>query len=88
MDPDPFLIPLLDFAPGLNVNLVSPFAVLQEIIAGFRKLPEETLKTFIFTGNASPYIVFPTLLNLVLGKRAVAHIIKSAMQLYKKDSFW
>jgi hypothetical protein len=87
MNPDPFLIPLSEFVPGLNVNIVSPFAVMQETIAGFKELPKETLKAFIFTGNASPHIVFPIVLNLALGKRAVAYMIESALQLYEKDGF-
>jgi hypothetical protein len=87
MNPDPFLIPLSDFVPGLKVNIVSPFAVMQETIQGFKELPKETLKTFVFTGNASPHIVFPVVLNLALGKRAVAHMIETAVQLYEKDDF-
>ena len=45
------------------------------------------MKAFIFTRNASPNIVFPVVLNLALGKRAVAHMIETAVQLYEKDGF-
>jgi hypothetical protein len=63
-----------------------PFLIpLSDFVQGFKELPKEMLKTFIFTGNASPHVVFPVVLNLALGKRAVAHMIETAVQLYEKD---
>lgn len=44
-------------------------------------------KTFIFTGNASPHITFPIVMNLVVGKRGVASLVEHAVQVYQKEGF-
>jgi hypothetical protein len=87
MTPDPISIPLDEFVSNLNVNLISPYAVLQEAISGFRTLPSSVLKTFIYTGNCLNNVVMPVLLHLGVGKEGAAHMIESAVQGYGKEGF-
>jgi hypothetical protein len=84
---DPFAVPVEDWSKGININLISPYAAIQEAVAGFRELGEDVKKTFIFTGNASPHIVFPVVMNLVVGKRGVASLIEHAVQIYQKEEY-
>lgn len=87
MTPDPISVPLDEFVGNLNVNLVSPYAAMQQAVAGFRTLPNETLKTFIYTGNCLNNMVMPILLHLGVGKQGTAHMIKGAVEGYGKENF-
>ncbi|PVH85805.1 NAD(P)-binding protein, partial [Cadophora sp. DSE1049] len=84
---DPFAIPLSEFVAGLNINMISPYAAMSEAISGFKELPKETLKTFIYTGNVCLHLVLPVALNLGLGKRGVGHMIENAVMLYEKEGY-
>ncbi|KAG4437898.1 hypothetical protein IFR05_006617 [Cadophora sp. M221] len=84
---DPFTIPLDDFVAGLNINMISPYAAMSEAISGFKDLPKETRKTFIYTGNLCMHIVLPAAMNMGLGKRGVGHMIENAVMLYEKEGF-
>lgn len=52
MSADPLSIPLSDFIGSININITSPYSAAQEAIVGWRTLPKEVLRTFIFMGNA------------------------------------
>lgn len=84
---DPFTIPLDDFFSGLNVNMISPYAAMSEATSGFKDLPKETLKTFIYTGNLCMHLVIPVAMNLGMGKRGVGHMIECATMVYGKEGF-
>jgi hypothetical protein len=54
MGPDPenpVSAPLEHFEKDLAINTVSAYAAAQGAVAGFKKLPHDTKKTFIYTGN-------------------------------------
>ena len=84
---DPFTIPLNDFVAGLNINMITPYAAMSEAISGFKDLPKEILKTFIYTGNVCLHLVMPVALNLAVGKRGVGHMIENAVMLYEKEGY-
>jgi hypothetical protein len=84
---DPVSIPVDEFVANLNVNLVSPYAAMQEAIKNFRTLPKDVLKTFIYTGNCLNNIVMPIGLHLGVGKQGAAHMIESAAGGYAKEGF-
>ena len=84
---DPFTIPLNEFITGLNTNMISPYAAMSEAIAGFKLLPQESLKTFIYTGNLCMHLVMPVAMNLSLGKRGAGHMIENAVVQYKNEGY-
>lgn len=59
----------------LNVNTVSPYVAAQQAIEGWKTLPSEVKKTFIYTGNILNASVspLPLFLNLGMGKSASAY---------------
>jgi hypothetical protein len=84
---DPLAAPLSDFTAGLNVNLISPYAAAQTAILGFRTLPKEVLKTFIYTGNCLTHSVYPVLICLGIGKAGAGHLVESAAKGYEEEGF-
>ncbi|PQE22534.1 short-chain dehydrogenase protein [Rutstroemia sp. NJR-2017a BVV2] len=84
---DPFSLPLEKFISDTNVIVVSGYAAIQETIAGFRTLPESTLKTFIYTGNILNRTIYPSLVTFGAAKTAVAHMIEGASGVYAKEGF-
>ncbi|RDL40075.1 Uncharacterized protein BP5553_00054 [Venustampulla echinocandica] len=85
--PDPFSIPVDEWASSLNVNAISAYAAVQQALAGFKELPTEVPKTFIYTGNCGTHTAIPHLMNLMVGKRVAAHMIECAVKTYEKDGF-
>ena len=85
--PDPLSVPLPEWISSLNINIVSLYAAAQEAVKGFRELPEETLKTFIFTGNCCPHVTLPVITSLSVGKTATANLIQNATAAYKEEGF-
>jgi len=71
----------------MNINIISAYAAAHEAVTGFKTLPAETLKTFIFTGNAFTHIVLPVMLSFGMAKVAGAHLIESAAQAYASEGF-
>ncbi|KAH7364127.1 hypothetical protein BKA65DRAFT_522652 [Rhexocercosporidium sp. MPI-PUGE-AT-0058] len=84
---DPLTIPLNDFVDGLNTNMISPYAPMSEASSGFKELPQEIRKTFIYTGNLCMHLTMPVAMNLALGKRGVGHMIENAVMLYEKEGY-
>ncbi|KAL2204869.1 hypothetical protein CC79DRAFT_922127 [Sarocladium strictum] len=77
-------IPSDRFASDLNLNTVSPYVAAQEALKGWKTLPEDTKKTFIYTGNKSNVAILPMALTLTLGvgKAASAYWLGSADNAY------
>ena len=84
---DPLSLPLADFNRDFNANTVSAFVAAQQAAAGFAQLPDSASKTFIYTGNIMNTTTIPALLDLGVGKTAMAHIIESAAAAYKDRGF-
>lgn len=80
---DPLSLPLQDFTRDLKINTTSAFAAAQQAVLGFRQLPENASKTFIYTGNCTNITPIAPLLDLGVGKSATAHLIQSAAIAYK-----
>lgn len=87
MNQDPFATPLEEFTAGTNINLLSPYAAIQQAVKGFRELEKGVLKTFICTGNASPHVIVPALMNLGVGKVGMAYMVEAASIAYKDEGF-
>ena len=74
------------FEQNLSINVTSPFVAAREAIAGFQRLPTDTPKTFIYTGNTANEAPLPGFLTLGVGKTATAHAIELADKVYREDS--
>lgn len=68
----------------LNVNTISPYVAAQQAVRGWETLPEETKKTFIYTGNILnvSIVPMPMMLTLGIGKSASAYWIGLADTMY------
>lgn len=87
MASDLYAVPLAEWTSILNINTVSPYAAAQEAVAGFRELPGDVLKTFIYTGNAAAHILSPIATTLTVGKVATANLIQNSAAAYEKEGF-
>lgn len=72
-----------------NLNTVSPFIAAQQAVNGWKSLPEESKKAFIYTGNIlnikqSPV---PIMLTLGIGKSATSSWVSLADLLYSKNGY-
>ncbi|KAH7084992.1 hypothetical protein BKA63DRAFT_559656 [Paraphoma chrysanthemicola] len=74
---NPVSAPLADFEKDLNINTVSAYVASQAAVNGFRRLPENVKKTFIYTGNNGNTIIVPEFLMLGIGKTATWYMIQS-----------
>jgi NAD(P)-dependent dehydrogenase (short-subunit alcohol dehydrogenase family) len=70
-----FSLPLETLEKDLKVMNTSAFAAAKEAVDGFETLPKETLKSFIYTGNALNRTILPVpgLVSLGVGKSAAAY---------------
>jgi hypothetical protein len=84
---DPLSIPLNDFSRDLHVNTTSAFVAAQQSVLSFKKLPANTSKTFIYTGNILNELTMASLLDGGVGKSATAHIVRSAAAAYSNKGF-
>jgi hypothetical protein len=84
---DPLGLPLADFSRDFHVNTTSAFIAAQQAALGFQQLPDFTSKTFIYTGNILDSTTIANLLDLGVGKSAMAHIIRSAAAAYANKGF-
>jgi hypothetical protein len=73
----------------LNVNVVSPYVAAQQAVAAWDFLPQDTKKTFIYTGNAMNELIvpMPPMVDLGMGKSASAFWIGLADALYKAKGY-
>ncbi|TKA72551.1 hypothetical protein B0A55_07754 [Friedmanniomyces simplex] len=73
----------------LIVNTVSPYVAAQLAIKGWEASPNETKKTFIYTGNIQNVAVVPVpmMLDLGMGKAASAYWIGTADATYSTKGY-
>ncbi|KAL1799892.1 hypothetical protein ACET3X_000234 [Alternaria dauci] len=73
----------------LNINVVSPYVAAQQALTAWETLPEDTKKTFIYTGNAQNELIIPMpmMMNLGVGKAASAYWVGLADTLYKSKGY-
>lgn len=73
----------------LNVNTVSAYVAAQQAVEGWKTLPKETKKTFIYTGNIANVLIvpMPMMLDLGMGKSASAFWIGLADATYSENGF-
>lgn len=88
-DLDPFAVSLGDFTAGMNINLMSPYVAIQEAIKGFGELgsSDGILNTFIYTGNCSPHVTVPAIMNLGVAKTGMAYMVEAAGMAYKEEGY-
>ncbi|KAJ5893613.1 short-chain dehydrogenase [Penicillium taxi] len=84
---DPLSLPLADFSRDFNINTTSAFSAAQQAVLSFEQLPKDSPKTFIYTGNMLNLTTFARLLDLGVGKSAMAHVIQSAATAYSTKGF-
>jgi NAD(P)-dependent dehydrogenase (short-subunit alcohol dehydrogenase family) len=82
-------VPAEAVALDLNVNTVSPYVAAQQAVSGWETLPNETKKTFIYTGNILnvSVIPIPVFLDLGMGKSASAFWLGLADSAYSAKGF-
>lgn len=73
----------------LNVNTISPYVAAQQAVSGWKTLPKETKKTFVYTGNITnvSIVPMPLMLDLGMGKSASAFWIGLADKMYSGQGF-
>lgn len=79
---DPLANEYETFLNNVNVSGVNVYEVARRTKAGFEKLPAETPRAFIGTGNLQPWINFPGMLGMSVGKRALANIVEASAGAY------
>ncbi|KIO23164.1 hypothetical protein M407DRAFT_112713 [Tulasnella calospora MUT 4182] len=84
---DPLANSYETFLNNVNVTGVNVYEVARRTKAGFEKLPAETPRAFIGTGNLTPWVHFHTLLGLSVGKRAMANIVEASARAYGPQGY-
>ena len=76
----------------MTVSVSSTYAAAHFAVKGFERLPSRDSATiasllprptFIFTGNLQNFNVYPSLMDLGMGKSAVSHMIEAAAAAYR-----
>lgn len=60
----------------------SAYLAAQEALQGFRSLPDQLCKAFIYTGNALSQIAIPDVLPFAVGNVSAAMLIEYAANAY------
>ena len=76
-----------DLEQDLAVNVTGMLVAARKAVEGFEKLPSETPKSFIYTGNFLNKEVMPPLMSLGIGKSASAHTLAVASKVYGPKGF-
>jgi hypothetical protein len=84
---DPFSAGAEAFVADTAVNAVGAFVSLQEAVAGFGTLDEETPKVFIATGNVLPFKPFPGGASLGAGKAALVHLVDASIKAFGSKGY-
>ena len=71
----------------MTVNAISPLFAAKYAVAGFARLPDPVLKTFIYTGNKLNVFPQPQTMIFGMGKSAVAHMIPSLIKAYQRRGY-
>ena len=84
-----FSLPTATVVSDQNVNTISPYMAAQQAVKGWETLPQETKKTFIYTGNILNTTVppVPAMLTLGIGKSASAYWVGVADGTYSARGF-
>lgn len=61
---------------------ISAFATAQEAVKGFEELGSSAPKMFIQFGNMLNKMIYPSLINMGMGKQAAAHTITCCAEAY------
>lgn len=76
-----------DLSKSIDVNVMGAYVAAQEAAASFEASsaddPNDSNKTFIFTGNRLNIAPIPPLLSLGVGKAATAHMMAFLSETYK-----
>ncbi|OAA69348.1 NAD(P)-binding domain protein [Akanthomyces lecanii RCEF 1005] len=79
---DPLSAPLSDIQAARTVGFDSAYLAAQEALHGFKSLPDQLCKAFIYTGNALSQIAIPGVLPFAVGKVSAAMLIEYAANAY------
>jgi NAD(P)-dependent dehydrogenase (short-subunit alcohol dehydrogenase family) len=82
-------VPAETVGKDINVNTISPYVAAQLAVSGWETLPEQTKKTFIYTGNILNVALMPVpmMLTLGMGKSASSFWIGLADSTYSARGF-
>lgn len=77
------------FTADLTINTISSYVAAQECVKAWERLPKETKKTFIYTGNVLNTVVLPVpmMVTLGVGKSASAYWIGVADATYSARGY-
>lgn len=78
---------IASFQSDNNVNIVSAYAATQLALQSFAALPEDSSRTFIYTGNKLPFMIVRPLLTAGAGKAAGAHLIHYLAEEHKDKGY-
>ena len=84
---DPLSLSLEEVKKTQDVNFDNSYVAAQQAVAGYKKLPEDVKKAFIYTGNILNQKVMPALLTLGVGKQAFAHIVHLSSVAYEPKGY-
>ena len=80
-------MPYSALSKDLAINTLSVLAAAEEAVKGFRELPKDVSKAFIYTGNMLNIYPIPGLLSNGVGKAATAHLIATMASAYRDEGF-
>ncbi|KAM0342536.1 hypothetical protein ACHAPU_009510 [Fusarium lateritium] len=82
---DMFTLTQESLVQDININTLGPYVAAQQAVSGWKTLPNETKKTFIYTGNKMNLQALPmaATATLGMGKSASSYWINLADMLYK-----
>ncbi|PNP39568.1 hypothetical protein TGAM01_v203910 [Trichoderma gamsii] len=75
------------FQTDNNVNVVSAYVAAQLAVKSFAELPQQSSKTFIYTGNKLPFMVVRPLLSQGVGKAGAAHLVHYFAEEHKESGY-
>ena len=84
---DPLSVPLESLHQSRKSGLDCAYVAAKEALRGFRSLPAEVSKAFIYTGNTLNQIAIPGVLPFALAKVAAAMMIEYVANAYGKEGY-
>ncbi|KAJ5226099.1 hypothetical protein N7468_007324, partial [Penicillium chermesinum] len=84
---DPLAVSLDDFTRNFSINTTSALVAAQQAASSFARLPSNSSKTFIYTGNILNDTPIANLFDVGVGKTATAYIIRAAATAYSIKGF-
>lgn len=76
-----------DYHQDLAVNLTSAFVAAREAVAGFKELPAQVPKAFIYSGNKLNVMSDPKTLSFGITKSGAAHMIWDCSNAYRSQGY-